>query len=48
MAYSNAALLDKAVEITKEHARSGSTRTAETVLKFVYEELKKINQDLDK
>lgn len=49
MALSKIALLEKAVEITKEYARSGATnRTTETVLKFVYEELKKINEDLDK
>ena len=47
MAYSNAALLEKSVEIAKEHAKSGSTRSVESVLKGVYEELKKLNSDID-
>lgn len=47
MAYSKGFLLEKAIEITKAHARGGNTRSAETVLKQVYEELKKINEEIE-
>ena len=47
MAYNNTNLLEKALEITKAHARSGKTRNVELVLRKVFEELKKINEELE-
>lgn len=44
--YSKASLLDKALEVAKEHARSGNTTPVELVLRKVYEELKKIDEEL--
>lgn len=38
-------LFEKAVEITKEYARGGGVAPA-SILESVYEELKKLNQDL--
>jgi len=45
--YSKGALLEKAVEITKAHAEGGDSRNCATVLREVYEELKKINEELN-
>lgn len=39
-------LLEKTVEITKEYARGGGSSLA-PILSSVYEELKKLNQDLE-
>ncbi|MEK7502214.1 MAG: hypothetical protein AAB609_01690 [Patescibacteria group bacterium] len=47
MAYSKTALLDKAIDIVKEYGRGGSTRIAELTLRQVYEELKRINQEIE-
>ncbi len=47
MAYSKLALLDKAIEITKEYARSGYSRPVELVLENVYEKLKQLNQGIE-
>lgn len=47
MAYEKSFLLKKAIKIAKAHAKSGNTRSVELVLRRVYEELKKINQELE-
>lgn len=46
MAYSKINLLDKAYEIAKAYAASGSTAPVHLVLRNSYEELKKINDEL--
>jgi hypothetical protein len=45
--YSKGALLEKAVEIAKAHAKGGDSRNSALVLREVYEELKKINEELN-
>jgi len=40
-------LLEKAIEIAKEHARSGNVRSVEIVLREVYEQLKKLGKDVE-
>ncbi len=44
--YSERKMLEMAVEITKEYARGGGSTTPGTILKMVYKELKKINDDI--
>ncbi|MFH1832676.1 MAG: hypothetical protein ABH816_00725 [Candidatus Levyibacteriota bacterium] len=47
MAMSKFQLLEKAVDITKEYARSGSnTPLPDIILEQVYEKLKQLNNDL--
>jgi hypothetical protein len=45
MAYPKATLLDKACEIVKAYAAGGGKNSPEIVLRYVYEELKKLNED---
>lgn len=40
-------LLEMAVEITKEYARSGGQTPINVVIKTTYEELTKINESID-
>lgn len=47
MSYTKTALLEKAIDIVKEYGKGGSTRTAESTLRQVYEELKKINKETE-
>mgnify|MGYP001619001250 CR=1 FL=1 len=46
MAYSKINLLDKSYEVIKAYAAGGGSAPLETVLRNVYEELKKINEEL--
>lgn len=47
MSFSKISLLEKAVDVTKAYASSGASTPLETVLKDVYEQLKKINEELE-
>lgn len=47
MGYSKGSLLEKALKVAEAHAKSGNTRYVEIVLKQVYEELKKINEEIE-
>lgn len=40
-------LLEKAVEIIKEYARGGGPVPPAQMLRFVYEELKRLNEDVE-
>ena len=40
-----ASILDKAVEIAKEHARSGGGRSVEVVLERVYKTLERLSKE---
>ncbi len=40
--------LEKAIEITKEHAKSSDTRNAEAVLEKVYAKLLELAEDVEK
>ena len=44
--YSKTALLEKAIEITKEYAKGGGTNPS-GILETIYEELKKLNEDTE-
>lgn len=46
MAYSKINLLDKAYEVVKAYAAGGGSTPLDTVLRNIYEELKKINEEL--
>ena len=48
MAYNKSFLFGKAIEITKKYARSGHSSGVASVLKDVYEQLVKLNEDLKK
>ncbi len=39
--------LDKAIEITKEYARGGGATPPQVALRNLYEELKKLNQEVE-
>jgi hypothetical protein len=45
MSFSKTNLLDKAIEIAKAYAQSGGPTPLDTILREVYEELKKLNSD---
>lgn len=47
MAFSKVSLLDKAVKITEAYAKGGGPISPEAVLRNVYEELKKLNGELE-
>lgn len=47
MKYSKIVLLDKAIEITKAYATSGGSSPVSMVLEKVYEQLKKLNDDVE-
>lgn len=40
--------MDKAYKITKAYAKSGGQTPLDAVLRTVYEELKKVNDDVEK
>jgi len=46
MAYSKFNLLDKSYEVVKAYAAGGGSTPLETVLRNIYEELNKINEEL--
>lgn len=48
MAYSKFNLLDKSYEVVKAYAAGGGSTPLEVVLKNIYEELNKINDELKK
>ena len=47
MAFPKTTLLDKAVEIVKSYARSGGSIHLDAVLRMVYTELVKINDEIE-
>lgn len=46
LSYTQSNLMDKAYEITKAYATSGGSTPLDTVLRIVFEELKKINSEV--
>ncbi len=45
MSYDKESLLDRAIDITKEHAKGKSDRLPSVVLEEVYNKLKELNED---
>lgn len=48
MAFTKISLLEKAVKITESYAKGGGNTPPQVVLKDLYEQLKELNEELDK